>query len=825
MYTLMTITKNIPDKAHSDLFFTLQRFNKKLPPNGFFLLAVILLLLSGLAATDFSPKERLLVKGEIAPTDFTADRTFLLEDKKATNAKRELAEKMQPLVLDLIPNPIEDVRNKLQSLLIAVNQAEAAEEKEALRLQISQDLGEEVSLTTVSALASPDVQKAITATLLPLVEQQMREGILPEMRLTMPYQGGVLIRNLASGEEVLHADTHSVPDLKSTEVDLSQQIKKLSLSAQNKRAITQIFGSLLRPTLVPNYEATQSRAVAAVQAVTPVVHRIQRGEVLVQQGERVNEEQQLKMQVLLQKKSDRFNGKLFMGLFFCGLLLSGGLLFTPSGKPVHPMTNKDFVFLSALVAIFSLMTKGFAILGIKLAASSVTFMPESLAYAVPIAGAAALSSMIFSARRYMVTGLLLAFFCTAMINGGLGLFLFYFLTAMWSTWLTGRTTSRQDMVWSIIPLTIGLFAMWSAATCLQGGAHTRYFSEVMAVIAGSFFSMLLTFALAPVVEMAFGYTTRFRLMELLNLEQPLLRDLMLNAPGTYHHSLIVSNMVEAGAKRVGAHSLLCKVAALYHDIGKITKANYFIENQLTEDNPHNRLQPSMSALILISHAKQGTDLAQQHRLGKEVTDIIRQHHGTSVIQYFYQRALNQTDAAPPRIEDYRYPGPKPQTREAALVMLADIVEASSRTLTDPTPTRLRQHIDTIIKSIYSAGQLDEAELTFRDLDNLADSFHQVLRGIFHHRVTYPDKLGKDKGIKPAIVKAPVPSPVMDAPFNSCSGSLAGVSIHTTAKPSAGPGIHLESPAHPGEATEGKSFATPDQDKAALHSTEPSSLPQ
>jgi putative nucleotidyltransferase with HDIG domain len=231
---------------------------------------------------------------------------------------------------------------------------------------------------------------------------------------------------------------------------------------------------------------------------------------------------------------------------------------------------------------------------------------------------------------------------------------------------------------------------------------------------------------------------------------------MLKAPGTYHHSLIVSNMVEAGAKTVGAYSLLAKVAALYHDIGKTQKAAYFIENQGTEENPHEKLAPSMSALILISHVKQGAELAAQEHLGREVTDIIRQHHGTGIIQYFYQKALQQTDAAPPKEEDFRYPGPKPQSNEAALIMLADAVEASSRTLEDPTPHRLRQHISSIITNIYATGQLDETELTFRDLDKLADTFSSVLRGIFHHRVSYPDKAGKDKADAPKAAPAEEP---------------------------------------------------------------------
>jgi putative nucleotidyltransferase with HDIG domain len=351
---------------------------------------------------------------------------------------------------------------------------------------------------------------------------------------------------------------------------------------------------------------------------------------------------------------------------------------------------------------------------------------------------------------------------------GIGLFLFYFLAYLWNTWLINRTYSRQDLVKSVLPLLAGLFALWLGSTFLQGGPYTRYLPEALSLIAHAILSLLLTVALAPVIELVFNYTSRSRLMELLNLEQPLLRELMLKAPGTYHHSLIVSNMVEAGAKTVGAHSLLAKVAALYHDIGKTPKAAYFIENQNPEENPHNKLAPSMSALILISHVKQGVEMAARGHLGREVTEIIRQHHGTSRIQYFYQKALQQTDAAPPKEEDFCYPGPRPQSSEAALIMLADAAEASSRTLDDPTPHRLRQHISTIIKAIHASGQLDETELTFRDLDKLADTFSSALRGIFHHRVSYPDKTAKDKAEVPKSAPAEELPP---APFRPWPAAL------------------------------------------------------
>jgi putative nucleotidyltransferase with HDIG domain len=292
------------------------------------------------------------------------------------------------------------------------------------------------------------------------------------------------------------------------------------------------------------------------------------------------------------------------------------------------------------------------------------------------------------------------------------------------------------MVLSILPLQLGLFTMWAGATLMQGGPHTRYFYESIAVLTNGVLSMLLIFAMAPCAEIIFRYSTRFKLMELMNLDQPILRELMLNAPGTYHHSLIVSHLVDAGANTLGAQSLLCKVAALYHDVGKVTRPEYFIENQLGGENPHDWLAPSMSALIITTHVKNGLELAQEYGLGREVSNIIREHHGTSVITFFYQKAVDMGEN--PSMPAYSYPGPKPHSREAAIVMLADAVEASSRTLDDPSSSRLQNHIRTIIKNILNSGQLDEVDLTLKDLDKLTQSFVHVLTGLFHRRIQYPD---------------------------------------------------------------------------------------
>jgi len=243
-----------------------------------------------------------------------------------------------------------------------------------------------------------------------------------------------------------------------------------------------------------------------------------------------------------------------------------------------------------------------------------------------------------------------------------------------------------------------------------------------------------------VVEPLFGYTSRFKLLELMNLEQPLLQQLMVNAPGTYHHSLVVSNMVEAGARSIGANPLLAKVAALYHDIGKLRGPTYYIENQPGRENRHDKLSPSMSALVITTHVKKGVELARQHKLGSEIEALIGQHHGTGLITFFHHKAGELARARgdePPSEDDFRYPGPKPQTKEAGILLIADIIEASSRVLADPTPSRLRGHIEGTIRKVFTDGQLDESELTLKDLHLLSGSFHRILTGIFHHRVEYP----------------------------------------------------------------------------------------
>lgn len=260
----------------------------------------------------------------------------------------------------------------------------------------------------------------------------------------------------------------------------------------------------------------------------------------------------------------------------------------------------------------------------------------------------------------------------------------------------------------------------------------------MALANGLIVSILVS-ALLPILEYAFGLTTNISLLEWLDLNHPMMRSLLLEAPGTYHHSIVTANLVETSAEAIGVNPLQAKVGAYYHDIGKIKMSEYFIENQQGILNRHDKLTPSMSSLILIAHVKEGLELAKRYKLPKLIRDIIQQHHGTSLITYFYQKAKDLSENGDNYVseENFRYPGPKPQTRVAALVMLADRVEAAARALDEPTPARISTLVDTIINKVFLDGQLDDCDLTLKDLHQIKNHFVYILTGIHHRRIDYP----------------------------------------------------------------------------------------
>jgi putative nucleotidyltransferase with HDIG domain len=288
----------------------------------------------------------------------------------------------------------------------------------------------------------------------------------------------------------------------------------------------------------------------------------------------------------------------------------------------------------------------------------------------------------------------------------------------------------------------------------------------------------------PILEQLFQITTDISWLEGSDLNHPLLRKMTMDAPGTYHHSLMVAHLAESAAEAVGANATLCRVCSYFHDVGKLVKPEYFTENMNFERNPHDDLAPTMSALIIIAHVKEGVDLALKHGLNQQVIDVIQQHHGTSLVYYFYKRALQQLEDARaggkimkmreediPEVaeENFRYSGPKPQTRESAIISLADMVESASRSLEKPTPQKIEQLVTELIDQRLADHQLDECDLTLRELKIIGERFRFTLMNMMHTRIAYP-KEGKpattrEDGVRPdvmAVTRRPESAPPVSA---------------------------------------------------------------
>ena len=327
---------------------------------------------------------------------------------------------------------------------------------------------------------------------------------------------------------------------------------------------------------------------------------------------------------------------------------------------------------------------------------------------------------------------------------GLGEFVILSTATSTAALLCSRIRSRTKLVYVGLVVAIAVFPMVIGVQYLLG----QPFSKGLMVDASWFaanaaFAGLVITALLPFLERWFGIQTDINLLELSDANHPLLKELVQRAPGTYNHSINVASISEAAAEAIGGNGLLCRVGAYFHDVGKLRKPEYFIENQGGGENKHDDLNPAMSTLVIIAHVKEGAEMARQHNLPQRIIDLIEQHHGTTLVSYFYNRAAKQSEASDEATEvseiDYRYPGPKPQSREAAVMMLADAVESASRALREPTPSRIENLVNDIAKSKLDDGQFDECDITLMELHVIQENLIKSLNAMYHARVKYPDQ--------------------------------------------------------------------------------------
>lgn len=691
--------------------------------------------------------------GDIAHSDIRATRDFLLEDRLLTDKKRLEAESAAPYVYNFNSTASQEITQRFEKALAAAISSRSnfqPSDKAALRTLLEQILGIQLSDREFALLARFKADKSLLGEINRVTGLVFANRIVSEKRL--------FINDLAHGIQIQDNRTFEplgTLDGKSTAMDLSEAKQRvfdirLNLPANSVDMwfIKSMIAKSLMPNLTLNRDATGERRHAARVAVAPTLFQLKRGEMIVRSGERISEDQARRLDQINSERSGIALLATLLGTF-CLVMVVCYFPYRFARKNVRKFSpgNKDLVLL-ALVTLFH-----FGMLRVGLAFSTAmggalqSIGSSNYYYLLPFAFAPMLVRIILNSEVALVYCAVCAPLAGIMFDGNLHVVVYSLMGGIVGAHGVRHCKDRGVIYNAGIKVSVVNIAL-ALSFQIPGddffSVQTMYC--VMYALVGGVLNATLVTGLIPLVESLFQYSTDMKLLEFTNLNSPLLHNLMVRAPGTYHHSVLVGNLVEAAAEAIHANPLLAKVAAYYHDIGKVNKPLYFIENVRGGENKHDKLSPSMSALILISHVKDGAELAKEYRLGSSIIDIIRQSHGTSLISFFYQKA--KTISPEPGVvkeQDFRYPGPKPQTRETGLVLLADAVEAASRTLAEPTPARIQGLVQKIINNIFIDGQLDECELTLKNLHEIAKSFNLVLNGIYHHRIDYPEPAFKEKG--------------------------------------------------------------------------------
>lgn len=517
-------------------------------------------------------------------------------------------------------------------------------------------------------------------------------------------------------------------DLERVRGAFSAVVAGLDLPVAERRIIEGVGQAVLAPTYVENPELMRELTLEASQSVRPVVLRRQRNEVIVRQGEVVSREHVLLMGALGLTRS-RLDVRRVAGAGLVVALMTAAVLaFLKRADPGAFDSTKDLLILGILMFVVAIAGKGMTTLG-----------PDLPVAAVPVATAAMVSTLLIDP----VTGAVAAAAAAVVLAGATDFtaeVLVSALIAGTAAVFAASRVSRRSGLYRAGAIVMASSALAAGGVSLFSGSSAREAAVMTGFgFLGGLISTVLAVGSLPLFETVFKITTDLRLADLMNPNQPLLHELMLRAPGTYNHSSTVANLAEAAAEAVGANALLARAGAYYHDIGKAKRPNFFAENQIGGMvNPHDTTNPRLSSLVITAHVKEGVELAEAERLPDEVIDIIKQHHGTSVVSYFYQRAVEEQGYQAVNEDDFRYESDKPKSREAAIVMLADGVEALVRTLAKPTPQRIEQAARKIVQQRLDDGQLDESRLTVCDLDLVVKAFTNVLAGMYHPRVDYPE---------------------------------------------------------------------------------------
>ena len=697
--------------------------------------------------------------GDIADRDITAPRDFTVEDREATLQKEEETRRIVPAVFDLDLTVNNGVEAELRSAFKDARRL-ISEEKIRLGIPDSGQLRETQTRGLVRRLQEMlprfdqgDILEIylkhsfsleLENQLVSLVQEAMKPpGLVLSRDVLFPHrQSGMILRNTITGQDEDVDDGSAIRDLGQARDVLRQNEYQLTVvSAVEKKQIISFLDGWIIPNVRYNQIETTALEQLAVQEVAPVLILFKRGRIVVRAGDEITarEVEVLEQLERLGRPRDRV-GK-FAGIF---LIISFFLIatwhyFAAYERPRDKIHSNYLLFTVVLVSTLFMAWLVYIVAG-SLDVESLQD-PLNFYFLAPVALGAILLVLLVDVEVSILYSLVFAV-CVGLLTGEMGMVIYSLAGSLAAIYLMSHYRERTALIKGGIVLglvnvlTVTSLELYGAKESVQ---WTAFLVQAGGGLLSGISSAMLASLLLPILESLFKITTDIRLLELSNLNNPILRRLAVEAPGTHHHSIMVGTLAEAAAEAIGANTLLVRVGAYYHDIGKLKTPEYYVENQIYASNKHEKLSASMSSLILANHVKDGLAMAEEIKLAQKVRDLIPQHHGTRLMTYFYQKAKEKAEEKGREVDetDFRYPGPKPQTKEAAILMMADQVEAAARTLQEPSPSQIRSLIRRLIQSTIQDRQFDECDITLKDLDRILRAFERVITGMHHHRIEYP----------------------------------------------------------------------------------------
>jgi putative nucleotidyltransferase with HDIG domain len=661
----------------------------------------------------------------IAPFAFSVPKT----DAELTKERDAAAATVEP-VFDYVGPALDSTRRQLASYAQAINAAAADPRNAVLAIQqASATLGITLTAPEAAYLAQERRRTAMFGAVQRVFERWLGGGVASRGALDN-VRGDVILKN---GKDERRVSSDSIQTF-SMLVSRARLIHPDPTSVVGDGIYSRLLGALFHPTIVPNGAATELRRDDIRRSVPTAKYEVRVGEKIIGANEVVGREEHDKLRALhdavdqrraTERAARRIIGAIMFNALIISLLGLTILIFRPT---VYRNVRWLLMFAAATMVV---------LVGATIVGHARPVHPEL----IPVTIAAVVLSALFDQRISMIAVMVIATLVggQSVFRGTNALFINLVGGAVAAFSVRVVTRRNQTYLWIFAVAAAYLTTAIAIGLTLDLPSHDIFISAGYGAL-NAVVSVLVALLLLPLAESFTGIETDLTLLEWSDLNRPLMQRLSLEAPGTYAHTIAIANLAEAAARAIGANALLARVGAYYHDIGKIARPQYFVENQAKGRNPHDKLKPGTSAQIIRNHVREGLEMAEEHKLPRALRAFITEHHGTGSIAYFLEKAKAR-DEMKPDPTDFSYPGPLPQTAETAVVMLADGVEAATRVLAEPTAVKIREVVDHIVRQRIDQGQLRDAPLTLKQLDIIKETFVRVLSGMYHNRIDYPASSG------------------------------------------------------------------------------------